>query len=245
MKTLTLTSPPMKGKSVLAAQRLLREHDFYHGAMDSFFGQETSSACVSAKYSLGYAMRNIKPTYGDGLEAFLTSSRNPTMLMRRRARLRFLEKRVGEKAISVGRQYVGVKENPPNSNRVSFSEWYGIIGPWCAMFVSFCMVRAGSKAFVRGDRYAYCPNILSDANAGKNNLIRVHKLKVLSGDIVLLAWSDMSVPQHVGFLLTRPNANGDFTTLEGNTGSSNADGGEVMIRERNVKNVVAFVRAIK
>ena len=31
----------------------------------------------------------------------------------------------------------GTTENPPNSNKTKYGEWYGLNGvPWCAIFVS-------------------------------------------------------------------------------------------------------------
>jgi hypothetical protein len=40
---------------------------------------------------------------------------------------------------------LGTTENPPDSNRVKYSTWYGLIGPWYAMYVDWCWVRAGGQ----------------------------------------------------------------------------------------------------
>src|SRR5262252_5192294 len=29
---------------------------------------------------------------------------------------------------------IGTKENPANSNQCPYTQWYGMVGPWCAMF---------------------------------------------------------------------------------------------------------------
>ena len=39
---------------------------------------------------------------------------------------------------------VGYTENPPNSNRTKYGEWFGFDGvPWCGMFVSWVYAKAG------------------------------------------------------------------------------------------------------
>jgi peptidoglycan hydrolase-like protein with peptidoglycan-binding domain len=164
-RTLTLTTPMMRGADVTRAQTILKTRGHFVGKVDGVFGEVTGRACTDAKYTLGYAAKNVKPSYGPDLEAFLTRMRKPTPAMRVRANQRKKKTSIGEAALKVAREYIGVKENPAGSNRVLFSEWYGVTGPWCAMFVTYCMVKAGSKTFERARRYAYCPYILSDARA--------------------------------------------------------------------------------
>jgi hypothetical protein len=129
---------------------------------------------------------------------------------------------------------LGVKESPSNSNQCKYTDWYGMIGPWCAMFVTWCDQLGGDPtlSFARGSRYAYCPYIVSDARLGKNGLSVVSTPK--PGDLVLYDWSWDGEHDHIGLVEDPPDSDGDFTAIEGNTSlDNNSNGGEVMRRLRN------------
>jgi peptidoglycan hydrolase-like protein with peptidoglycan-binding domain len=87
MKTLTLTTPLTHGPAVDRAQRILTNRGYFVGTIDGVFGEITGRACVDAKYALGYAAKNVKPSYGTDLEAFLCGKK-PTPAMRIRANQR-------------------------------------------------------------------------------------------------------------------------------------------------------------
>jgi hypothetical protein len=236
----------MRGPDVTYAQKMLNEFGAWVGAVDGVFGEFTGRACSEAKYKLGYAKSNITPTYGTELDGFLSGKKKQTVAMKIRAKQRVGKRPLPATVIQIAREYIGVKESPAGSNRVLFSEWYGIIGPWCAMFVTYCFVKAGSKAFARGDRWAYCPFMLADARQQKNGLSVVAAKDALKGDIVLYSWKQDGVANHVGIVLIPVGANGNFTAIEGNTSTSNdSNGGEVQVRSRNVSSVIAFVRVTK
>lgn len=244
MRTLTLTSPPMRGPEVVHAQRMLNSAGFAAGPMDGIFGEQTGRACSAAKWALGYANKDVKPIYGDLLDDYLAGRKKQSLLMRNRAANRRKKETLGEKALRIGRQYIGTKESPPGSNRVMFSEWYGIIGAWCAMFVTFCFVEAGSKGFKRGERWAYCPFMLDDARHNRNGLTLVQRGTERAGDIALFGFGGV-VAKHVGIVVTVNHNNATFISLEGNTSvDSDSDGGEVQIRTRNISDVIAFARAV-
>ena len=238
MKTLVLTSPNVKSAEAGAAQKLLKNAGYYSGKMDSVYGQETAAATKAAKWSLGYAEKKVTGEFGDVLAMFLSGAKKPTILMNRRARIRHSKADLGAKALDIGSKYIGVKENPPGSNEVMFSKWYGITGPWCAMFVTYCYVGAGSKSFVKGNRWAYCPFILEDAKAHRNGLKIIDKAAAVPGDIVLFDWNRDGTPDHVGMVLS-PVVKGSFKSLEGNTGV-----GMVATNTHDLKNVAAFIRVI-
>ena len=242
-RTLAITSPPMRGVDVKYAQRMLNMFDAWVGDVDGVFGELTGRACSEAKFRLGYSMSNVTPTYGTDLDLFLNGTKKPSLLMRRRAKKRESGSTLGSKALKVGRSFVGTKENPPGSNRVMFSEWYGIIGPWCMMFVTYCFVQAGSKAFKKGERWAYCPLAVDAARAGKGASI-VGRGQERSGDVVFFSWRHDGVANHVGILITA-NKNGTILTLEGNTSVGNdSDGGEVQVRTRDIADVLCYVRVV-
>lgn len=256
MRTLALTSPHMRGNDVLKAQELLKHHnrfgvDYLRDQPDGDFGPMTAQACKRAKYWLGYPARKIRGDYGDPLRSYLlpldrkgAKRLSLAMAIRRRRRLRRKNRvPVGAKALAIAATQIGVHESPTGSNRVLYSVWYGLIGPWCAMFATWCLVRAGSKAFVRGSRYSYVPTLLEDARAGRNHLTTVKSPQ--HGDLAIYDWDNDGTPDHVEFfshwLDASPHVS--FETVGGNTsGSSNSNGGAVMRRQRYTSDVIAFVR---
>jgi CHAP domain len=247
MDTLTLTSPNTEGAAVRHAQQLLAKNKFgkFHtGEIDGIFGEETARSCKRAKYWLGYADSQLQPTFGNLIEALLEGRKQltPTQASRRKARLKADKaKPLREKAFAQAVKHLGEMEAPPNSNKVSFSKWYGMVGPWCAMFVTFCYVEAGSKsAFKKGNKWAFCPFILASARAGENHLAVTDKPK--RGDVVLYGFGG-SVAQHIGLFERFTDGAGNFTAIEGNTGMGNdSNGGEVMRRKRKKSQVLEFVR---
>jgi len=138
---------------------------------------------------------------------------------------------------------IGVKESPPESNLCKYTDWYGMVGPWCAMFATWAFETKGdSPAFVQGARYAYVPYIVSDGQNGRNGL------KVtddpIPGDLVAYDWGWDGTYDHVGIFEGWVSGTSQFTAIEGNTSTSNdSNGGEVMRRTRNrTGQATVFVR---
>ena len=136
---------------------------------------------------------------------------------------------------------IGTKENPANSNRCLYTSWYGIVGPWCAMFATWCYETEGdSPAFVKGSRFAYVPYIVSDAQNNRYGLNITSS--PIPGDLVCYDW-DGSEYDHVG--LFESGNSSTWKAVEGNTSTSNnSNGGEVMRRDRSRSQMtrVCFVR---
>ncbi len=243
MISLSLTSPNVTGFYVTAAQKVLKNVGYYNGKVDGIYGQQTAAATKAAKWDLGYAEKNINGTFGEVLLDFLLENKKSTLLMKRRAGIRHNKSTLGDKALDVATRYIGMSEEPAGSNKVMFSEWYGMIGPWCAMFVTYCFVKAGSKSFVKGSKYAYCPYLLADAKASRNGLRIIPTTSACTGDIVLFDWNKDGTADHVGIVNVAPNKRKTFTSVEGNTSGTNpSDGGMVALMERKVTDVIAFVR---
>lgn len=137
--------------------------------------------------------------------------------------------------VRIAKGQVGITEHPAGSNKVKYSQWYGMIGPWCAMFVSWCYAQAG-KSF----RYAYVPYVVTDARAGRNNLTTTSS--PAAGDLACYQFGHE--PDHIGIFVRWTNkAAGEFEAVEGNTSkTSNDNGGAVMLRRRTRSQVVAFVK---
>ena len=147
-----------------------------------------------------------------------------------------------EARLERARSQIGEKESPRNSNRCKFSEWYGMTGPWCAMFICWADQEGEvpTDSFRRGQRYAYVPYIVSDARRGLNGLSVTSQPR--SGDMICYDW-DGGEYDHVGLFESGDSSR--WTAIEGNTSlSDQSNGGEVMRRSRTRReaNGVVFVR---
>lgn len=253
-RTLVLTSPYMRGEDVRDAQKALsgnRYGDFYDGLIDGEYGPVTATAAREAQRMLGYL--KPRPTYGQGLHRLLTGTAKPTVAMEARRKLRLRQAKkvsLGQRALDVARAQIGTKEQPPGTNIARpYTPWYGWHGwgaPWCAVFVSWCLVQAGSKAPQPGKRWAYCPYMVADAVAGRNGLRVVKNPK--PGDVVLYDWQERGlagIADHVG-LFERWDDGQHFVAVEGNTAVGNdSNGGQVMRRNRRRSQVVCFARVTR
>lgn len=242
-RRLHLTTPLMHGTDVKMLQARLQRHGFLKDGTDGEYGILTAQAVHRAKFWLGYTTPD--QSAGALLLDYL-NGREPTAAMKRRAAARKRARKaipMRVRALQNLIRHLGEKEHPAGSNRVPWaSEWYGITGPWCAMAATRVYVDAGSKAFVRGKRYAYVPFIVADARAGRNNLTVTNHPE--PGDLVCYDWEHNGVADHVGlFESWIAGAEGiEFHAIEGNTAVGNdSNGGEVMRRNRRRSLVQAFV----
>lgn len=144
----------------------------------------------------------------------------------------------GRLALREARRHLGVREDPPGSNRTPFGVWFGADGvPWCAIFVSYCFsVGAGATlcagwagAGVAPCGVAYVPTLEAWLRATGRWIVWPPR----PGDIVVYDW-DGGAPDHCG-LVERVLADGGLATIEGNAGP--AGGGVVRLQraERAVK----------
>lgn len=149
------------------------------------------------------------------------------------------------KIIEKAKQYIGVKESPPNSNNVIFNTHYygktvqGSAYPWCCTFVWDIFRMCDAKdLFCNGNPTAYCPTVESWAKSTKkwyaNNQGK-------AGDLCLMDFGKGRA-SHIG-IVEKKNADGTYTVIEGNTStSSNDNGGCVMRRTRRTSVIRGFAR---
>lgn len=246
MKTLKLTSPYMRGPEVERMQRAMQRHGWLKGAADGVYGPLSAQSAYRSKYWLGYL--KLDQTAGDVLLGYLDGSRPSTPAMKVRASARRTSQAqvpLRQKALNWLTSRIGDKEHPAGSNRISWaSEWYGLIGPWCAMAVTRAYYEAGSQAFKRTQRYAYVPYIVHDAHAGANNLTITKNPN--PGDLVCFDWDGGGVADHIGLFVKWVSGKRQFETVEGNTSvGNNSNGGECMRRRRTVDQVQCFVHVGK
>jgi peptidoglycan hydrolase-like protein with peptidoglycan-binding domain len=132
--------------------------------------------------------------------------------------------------LSVAQSQIGIKESPSGSNRVKYSSWYNLVGPWCDMFVSWCAAQAGVANVV--GKFAYCPSHVNYFKA--KGWWHGPEYQPQPGDIIF--FGRRGVACHVG-IVERRNGSSSVTTIEGNTSVSNSDnGGCVMRRVRTYGN---------
>lgn len=128
--------------------------------------------------------------------------------------------------LRVARSQIGVKESPRGSNKVKYTKWYGLVGPWCAMFISWVARQAGVPKDVI-PTHAYTP---SGRNFFRNKGRHYKKPKV--GDIVYYQFPGFSRVSHVG-LVEKVHSDGSWTAIEGNTDAAGGrTGGQVMRKRR-------------
>lgn len=131
---------------------------------------------------------------------------------------------------------IGQGEKPLNTNKTKYGKWFGFDGvAWCGMFVSWCYAQAGFQlpkiGFSKG--YAGCQTAV--AYFKKNNMIVTSPKE---GDIVFFDWNADGRYDHTGIFVKWLD-DSSFETIEGNTAIGNdSNGGTVMRRKRNRKNVL-------
>ena len=149
-------------------------------------------------------------------------------------------KQIIDKALS----FVGTYDGG-NNNVVFNAHFYGtsVSGsayPWCCAFVWDIFRMCGaSQLFNGGQKTAYCPTVL---NWGRNNGLTVSKANGQYGDIVLFDWNGDGIADHIGLIIAK-NADGSYTTVEGNTANSNySNGGYVLKMTRYYSSILAIIR---
>ncbi|MBQ3968959.1 MAG: CHAP domain-containing protein, partial [Clostridia bacterium] len=132
-----------------------------------------------------------------------------------------------------------------NNNVVFNTHFYGMsvsgsAYPWCCAFVWDIFRMCGaSQLFNGGQKTAYCPTVL---NWGRNNGLTVSKANGQYGDIVLFDWNGDGIADHIGLIIAK-NADGSYTTVEGNTANSNySNGGYVLRMTRYQYQIIGIVR---
>ena len=137
--------------------------------------------------------------------------------------------------LDTARRELGVREDPPESNRVKYNDWYygravsGSAYPWCMAFVQWVFDQAGRPLPFRT---ASCSGLLNWYR--KNQPDRVVK-DPRPGDIIIYTFG------HTGIVESAEG--GTVTAIEGNTSAGNdANGGQVQRRRRGRSLVKVYIR---
>jgi hypothetical protein len=240
-RILGLTTPMITGPEVRSAQQLLQKNpwgqDYLQDEVDGEFGPATARACKRAKYWLGFMPAHMKPTFGPDLRRLLDKTTPlPPLYRTRREERSKRENSLPAEAFKIASDAAdkGIREDAGKPNQVFFSRWYGMPGqPWCCMFVTYCYVQAGSKAFRRGDRWSYCWHVSNAAKEGRNDLAVTKNPQ--RGDVVVFGPPGFKLG-HIGLFDAWVNrGQGAFSTIEGNSSDM------VARRQQATRDVVAFV----
>ena len=95
--------------------------------------------------------------------------------------------------LEIARGELGTKESPANSNRVKYSSWYGLTGPWCVMFIMWTFHYAGVAL---PTRTASCTTLMKAAKAAGCWVTSGYR----AGDVVIFDWDGDKVPDHCGIV---------------------------------------------
>lgn len=112
--------------------------------------------------------------------------------------------------LDIANSQYGVRENPPGSNRNKFTAWYGMVGPWCAMFQSWCMAQVGMGNI----RTAWCDTLIQNAKNGSWGTWIGQYDAIQPGDLAIFDW-DGGFSDHVA-AVNRVLPNGRWESIEGN-----------------------------
>jgi peptidoglycan hydrolase-like protein with peptidoglycan-binding domain len=142
-----------------------------------------------------------------------------------------------DRVLRRARSQLGIHEDPFGSNRTPYSAWYGLIGPWCAMFVSWCFFQEGLPLPASTSKgFAYTPS----GAAWFRRLNRWTNHPQV-GAVVFFDFPGDGLDRisHVG-VVEAVSGDGSVTCLEGNTNAPGGrTGGEVM-RHRRTVGIVGF-----
>ena len=119
-----------------------------------------------------------------------------------------------ERLITVARQQLGRKEDPPKSNKTIYGEMYRLNGqPWCVIFLWWCFVIAGLQTlFYGGQRTASCSQLLAWAESVGQT---VQPREARAGDVLFFNFGTGRSPEHCGLCVERTGT--IFQSIEGNT----------------------------
>lgn len=122
-----------------------------------------------------------------------------------------------EAVIGFAHAHLGMGEHPPGSNNTVPGDWYGIDGPWCAMFQSWIFYSVlGFSPFPASTHKGFAACVAGAQwfrRQGKWASSSAHPKR---GWLIFFTWPGDSIEHHIGLVLGA-SAPRDVDTIEGNT----------------------------
>lgn len=150
--------------------------------------------------------------------------------------------------LAKAKSYVGLRENPPGSNKTMFNQdYYGSdkAAYWCCIFAwdIFRMCKA-SKYFYGGKKTASCTTLLDYYKKHHSNWVTTDINQARQGDLVFYQFDKDKYADHIGIFDSKYSSS-KFYAIEGNTSlgtsGSQSNGEYVARRLRKKSQVMAFV----
>lgn len=147
--------------------------------------------------------------------------------------------------LDIARGTIGIKENPPDSNKVSFNTWYygsevsGPKYPWCQVYVQYCCAKAGVKLPIKT---ASCSALMNSAKSAGMWITSDFK----PGDITIYDfYGSRRNASHCG-IVEEVLPDYGVRAIEGNTSisGSQSNGGMVCRKDRHNKFIIGVVRPV-
>lgn len=146
-----------------------------------------------------------------------------------------------DKVLEIARSQIGIKENPPNSNKVLYNDWYygrsvsGSAYPWCVTFVDWVFNQANVEMPIKT---ASCTALMNAAKKCGQWITKDFR----SGDMLIFSFNKNKTPEHCG--IAEAVGAVSIVSIEGNTSinGSQSNGGEVCRRTRNNNVIVGAYR---
>ncbi len=128
------------------------------------------------------------------------------------------------KLVNVAVKYLGTIEDPPDSNLVTFNDWYfgktGMAVPWCGVFVTKVIYDAGMMGTTWGSLNTARKSV-AEGVRNYQTLAKRQNRWITSGykrgDIVLFDWQGNGGYDHIGIIESVSSGGNTITTIEGNT----------------------------
>ncbi len=238
---LHLSSPIERSPRVKEAQLVLSgnnafKQDFHPGGLDGEYGPITAAAVEQAKLLIGYPPKSVDPAYGQLMHELLTGKRKlpPAYAARRRKLMKEQGAGGAAKSKAVDRALKDAENHvaETGNNLTPFGEWYGMNGqPWCCMYVTYQLCKAGYPGFERGKFASYCGSVVDAARRRERGLALTTSPE--RGDLVIY-----NKDEHIEFFVEWVTPNESFRAVGGNTSGhdgSRSNGGEVAVNQRLVK----------
>jgi hypothetical protein len=242
-----------KGERVKLLQRYLNNNAYRRPkrklVIDGELGPLTVAAIMGTKYWLGYPKEDIEPVAGDMLIGFLKET-NPLpgeYRERRKARQQKVKDnrasqddmdKVRLRALAIIKGELGTLERPSNSNHIKYNDWWGWGPvPYCVIGISWAWVKAGSKAFARGSRWAGCTQMLADARSTEKGIHLTSEPQPGCPGVIDL-YGDANPDHAITFI--HDNGDGTATTYEFNTSKDSTYIQGVWVKDRALRDIWWF-----